>query len=394
MTAAEARERKSELGHLNAFISLTSESGDGPAVAVKDNIHVRGTVTTGGGGILPAIVDADDAAVISAIRAAGCHVIGKTNLTEWAMGPTIENPTWGAVLNVRDESRVPGGSSSGSAVAVAAGLCDWAIGTDSGGSIRVPASLCGVVGFKPTTGIVSTEGVIPVSTTFDTVGPLARDVPTVTGAFAAMTGGRRPLPSSRDLRCFRVAIPAGWVADLDTETARVWATVSADFPEISFPTIDELSSRWNPIGLAEVGSVHRQWINEYADTYSEAVLRRMQAGCEILAVDYIAAHTDVARLRGEAETALHEVDALIVPTTPRVAPRIGAPDLLGLTRFVRPFNVTGQPAVSIPAPVEGLPVGIQLVGKLGDDRLLLEIAAALEESMRAAAAFANGASGL
>jgi Asp-tRNA(Asn)/Glu-tRNA(Gln) amidotransferase A subunit family amidase len=145
VNTAAARRRIEELEHLNAFISLTEEEGEGPVVAVKDLVDVRATVTTAGGTILPRLPAAADAPIVSAVRAQGCSVVGKTNLHEFAFGVTSANPHFGRCLHPRDPGRVPGGSSGGSAAAVAAGMCDWSIGTDTGGSVRIPASLCGVV---------------------------------------------------------------------------------------------------------------------------------------------------------------------------------------------------------------------------------------------------------
>ncbi|HZU16135.1 MAG TPA: amidase, partial [Candidatus Dormibacteraeota bacterium] len=187
MTPDEARERIRHRSDLNAFISLTDEDGRGPVVAVKDLVDVRGTVTTAGSRLLPQVPADRDAPVIARMRQAGCVVIGKANLHEWAFGLTSENPHYGPVRNPLDPSRVAGGSSGGSAAAVAAGMCDWALGTDTGGSIRVPAALCGVVGFKPTLGTVDTEGVVPLSRTLDTLGPLAPDVRSAASALEAMS---------------------------------------------------------------------------------------------------------------------------------------------------------------------------------------------------------------
>src|SRR6266480_7217854 len=176
MRLDDARARIRERSDLNAFISVSDERGDGTVVAVKDLVDVNRMVTTAGGVILPAEPAADDAPVITRIRHAGCVVVGKANLHEFAYGVTSVNPHYGPVRNPRDPSRVAGGSSGGSAVAVATGMCDWAVGSDTGGSIRIPASLCGVVGFKPTIGTVDTTGVFPLSRSLDTMGPLAPDV--------------------------------------------------------------------------------------------------------------------------------------------------------------------------------------------------------------------------
>src|SRR5712692_10128263 len=188
MTLEEARERARRAAHLNAFLCFTDEHGPGPAVAVKDLIDVRGVPTTGGGVILPRVPAAADAPVITRIRAGGCGVVGKTNLHEWAYGASSRNPHYGDVLNPGLPGRSAGGSSSGSAAAVAAGLCDWAIGTDTAGSVRIPASLCGIVGFRPTYGSIPTGNVIPLARSLDTVGALAPSVEAAADAVALMAG--------------------------------------------------------------------------------------------------------------------------------------------------------------------------------------------------------------
>src|SRR5439155_7521597 len=231
MDLEAARARIRERPELNAFISITADSGSGTVVAVKDLIDVKGMVTLAGGMILPREPAAEDAPVVARIRRAGCRIVGKTNLHEFAYGVTSVNPHYGAVLNPRDPTRVAGGSSGGSAVAVAAGMCDWAIGTDTGGSIRIPASLCGVVGFKPKLGTIATEGVFPLSKSLDTVGPMASDVASVARAFGQMSAGSdQALETPRP----RLAVPKGWVRDLDETTGWAWRRVSAGLPEGDF----------------------------------------------------------------------------------------------------------------------------------------------------------------
>src|SRR4030081_3487665 len=176
MELGAARKRILERADLNAFISVSSEEGQGTVVAVKDLIDVAGMVTTGGGVILPREPAAEDAPVVKRLRREGCVMVGKTNLHEFAYGVTSVNPHYGAVRNPHDPRMVAGGSSGGSAVAVATAMCNWAIGTDTGGSIRIPASLCGVVGFKPALGSIETAGVIPLSRSLDPLGPIATDV--------------------------------------------------------------------------------------------------------------------------------------------------------------------------------------------------------------------------
>jgi aspartyl-tRNA(Asn)/glutamyl-tRNA(Gln) amidotransferase subunit A len=379
----EAR-RKIEQGRsLNAFISLTEETGDGPVVAVKDLVDVRGTVTTAGSVLLPSEPAEVDAVLVGELRRHGCVMVGKTNLHEWAFGITTNNPHYGPARNPADPERVSGGSSGGSAVAVVAGMCDWAVGSDTGGSIRIPAGFCGCVGFKPTLGMVSTEGVFPLSRSLDTVGPLAPDVRTAAEALEMMAGLSGIAPGELG-GGYRLATPAGWFDDLDEETARAWARVAAELPAIAFPTWKELGEPGSVILYAEAAQLHRERVEQHPDKFGADVLANLQRGLELKAIDYLQALEDRERLSEEVEEAMSGVDAILVPATPRVAPRIDSSEGVRpvATRFTRPFNVTGQPVVTLPAPVDGLPVGIQVIGRFGEDALVAEIAAWLEESWK------------
>ena len=376
---AQARDQIRRLAHLHAFISLTEEEGDGPVVAVKDIVDVRGTVTTAGS-LVPQISASSDAEVIERARESGCVVVGKTNMHEWAFGTTSVNSHHGTVHNPRDPSRIAGGSSGGSAAAVAAGMCAWAIGSDTGGSIRIPAALCGVVGLKPTFGTVSTRGVLPLSRSLDTLGPLAPDVLSAARALEMMTGRtglvpQHPVPAGQ----FRLAVPAGWAVNLDRETQTVWERVATGLPEIVLPDRDRMQRVCLAIMYAEVAAFHRVRMEEHPERYSADILARLQDTLKVSGAEYIEALEDRERICVEVEEALQDVDALLVPGTACVAPLIGQADVAEpLARFSRPFNVTGQPAIAIPAPTNGLPIGIQVVGKRGEDAHLIEVAWSLE----------------
>jgi len=380
VNAEESRARIREREDLNAFISLTDEQGPGPAVGVKDLVNVRGTVTTGGGIILPAEASPDDAPVVKRMREAGCVMVGKTNLHEWAFGVTSANPHYGPVRNPHDLSRVPGGSSGGSAAAVAAGLVDWAVGSDTGGSIRIPASLCGCVGFKPTLGTIDTEGVIPLSRGLDTLGPLAPDVRSAALALEQMSELTGLLPwAARPLDSFRVATPAGWLAGLDEPTTTAWKLVSGSIPEIAAPDLERAGAAGLTILLVEAAAFHRRWLEEHPDKYGADVLRLLRLGLQTSRSAYVDALAEQSRLRVEMEAAMADLDALILPTTRIVAPPIGSEyDRADLTALTRPFNSTGQPVVVVPAPVGGLPVGIQVVGHFGQEAALVAVALAVE----------------
>jgi aspartyl-tRNA(Asn)/glutamyl-tRNA(Gln) amidotransferase subunit A len=379
----DARRRIEERSDLNAFISLTGESGDGPVVAVKDLVDVRGTVTTAGAVLLPDVPAEADAPLIGEIRRHGCVVVGKTNLHEWAFGITNNNPHHGAARNPHDPARIPGGSSGGSAVAVVAGMCDWAVGSDTGGSIRIPAGLCGCVGFKPTLGMISTEGVFPLSRSLDTIGSLAPDVVSAARAVEMMSGLSAIVPE-RLRGGYELAIPRGWFDDLDEQTRAAWKQVTAGLEEIEFPSFAELGKPGISILNAEAAQLHRERVEDHPDKFGKDVLANLKRGMEVLATDYLQALEDRERLSDQVEDAMIGLDALLVPATPRVAPFIAESDEVRplLTRFTRPFNVTGQPIVTVPAPVKGLPVGIQVIGHFGDDARVTEIAAWLERSWK------------
>lgn len=380
MLIEEARRRISEQAHLHAFISVSTEVGEGTIVAVKDLVDVRGMVTTAGAILLPDEPAAADAPVIGRLREHGAVIVGKANLHEFAYGVTSVNPHYGAVLNPHDPSRVAGGSSGGSAVAVAAGMCDWAIGSDTGGSIRIPAALCGVVGFKPELGSIDTTGVIPLSPSLDTLGPMGPDVATVTRAFGEMGGGPMPAPSSG--RKPRLAIPTGWIRDLDPDVGRAWTLVSRGIPEIEFVDHGSLFRDGLTILLVEAAAYHRRWATEHPEKYGADVLELIRRGFDVPDAGYRKVLDSAAEVRSTARHAMAEIDALILPATAIVAPPLtsGLEVREPLTRYSRPFNMTGQPVVALPAPVSGLPVGIQVVGR--DNAGALAAAAWLESEWR------------
>jgi aspartyl-tRNA(Asn)/glutamyl-tRNA(Gln) amidotransferase subunit A len=364
----EARRRIEERSELHAFISVSAEPGEGVVVAVKDLVDVAGMVTTAGGVILPNIPAREDAPVIRRIREEGCLVVGKTNLHEFAFGVTSANPHYGTVRNPHDTSRVAGGSSGGSAVAVAAGMCDWAVGSDTGGSIRIPASLCGVAGFKPALGSIDTSGVVPLSWSLDTLGPLAPDVAATARAYSMMSGD--PVDLDR-LEKPRIALPAGWVTDLDQATEAAWRLVSAGWPEIEFVDRDRLFQVGLTILLVEAATYHREWASESPEKYGADVIGHIRRGLAIAGVDYVQAMRERSRLQERAALAMERVEALLLPATAIVAPPVDSGNEVRepLSRFTRPFNTTGQPVAVVPAPSAGLPVGMQVVGRTNEGAL-------------------------
>jgi Asp-tRNA(Asn)/Glu-tRNA(Gln) amidotransferase A subunit family amidase len=383
MQMDEARRRIRERSDLHAFITLSDEEGDGPVVAVKDLLDVKGMPTTAGGVILPKAPAVRDAPLISRLRERGCAIVGKANLHEFAYGVTSINPHYGDVLNPHDPSRVAGGSSGGSAVAVAAGMCDWAVGTDTGGSIRIPAALCGIVGFKPRFGTIATEGVFPLSRSLDTLGPMAPDVASAARAFALMLGRSDDVVG--DVRAPRLAVPRGWVRDLDDTVATAWRSVSEGLPEIDFVEHRPLFTTGLTILMVEAVDVHGRWAQEQPQSYGADVLTHIRRGMEISRRDYDAAIASLAALRAAAENAMRDIDALVLPATAIVAPPVTSGNEVRepLARFTRPFNTTGQPVVCLPAPSAGLPVGVQVVGRTNEGALAA--AAWLERKWRSVA---------
>lgn len=379
-----AREHARTHDCFHAFISFTAEREGERSLAVKDLVDVAGMSTTGGAlrqNLRPATADA---AIVARLRESGYGVIGKTNLHEWALGPTSGNPHFGAVANPVDPSRVAGGSSGGSAAAVAAGLCDLAIGTDTGGSIRIPSALCGIAGLRPTFGRVSLDGVIPLAQSFDTVGPMAADTEALAKAMEIISREKAaPVP---DFRSLRLAAPHTWIRELDETVAETWRLVGAGLPDVDdLPELERFIGPGLTILYTEAASNHEQQLRERPQTLGDDVRELMQRGLATSATEYHQAKLEVVRLRAAVDAAIGELDALVLPTTACIAPPIGADAIEirdSLTCFTRPFGMTGHPVVSLPGPTAGLPVGIQLVGRHGQDAKLLAVARSLEAAWR------------
>ena len=388
LTPAQARDRIRSRADLNAFISLTEEEGRGPVVAVKDLVDVKGAVTTGGGTILLSTAATEDAPVIRRMREFGCVVVGKTNLHEWAYGVTSDNPHYGPVRNPHDPRRVAGGSSGGSAVAVAEGMCDWALGSDTGGSIRIPAAFCGVVGFKPTIGAVETEGVIPLSRSLDTLGPLAPDVRSAARALEMMSSLAGLVPADpRPLTELQVAAAQDWAGELAPELKPAWDEATRGLPEVDLGRPLDVAGPGLTILLVEAAAFHSRWVVEHPDRYGSDVLKLLRQGQAVSRHDYSEALFKQARLRVAVEEALDGWDAVLVPATRVGPPLIGeAYARADVTMFTRPFNTTGHPVIALPAPSTGMPVGVQVVGHFGQEGRLVEAALALESAWKGATA--------
>jgi len=400
---------------LNAFLTVTAETARAQArildaelaqgkyrgylhgipIAHKDIIDTKGIRTTAGTKIFADRVPQEDADVVTRLTQAGCVLIGKTNLHELCYGITSTNPHYGAVRNPWDTDRIPGGSSGGSAAAVAAGLIFAGTGTDTGGSIRIPASMCGVVGFKPTYDRVSRAGVGPLGFTLDHVGPLARTVRDAATCFNVMAGRHRA--PGRTLSGVRIGIPKTFFFDLvDAEVlssvrdASECATRNgAELIDLAVPDIEAINAVGRLVLLAETATVWRRYLNRSQD-FGLDVLAGIEQGSLIPAADYLDAQRLRRVLAKEFEKVWEKVDILLTPATPTTAPRIGELNIeidgvredvrLASTRLVRPFNVLGWPALAMPCgkSAAGLPIGLQLVAAAGKDDDLLAIAEALE----------------
>ena len=316
------------------------------------------------------------------LEAAGYVTVGKTNLHEFAYGITSENPHFGDVRNPLDPARIPGGSSGGSAAALAAGLCDAALGTDSAGSIRIPAACCGLVGFKPTHGLVSMDGVFPLAPTFDTAGPMARDV---AGCIAMMQALEPGFPSDRFESLEDVRVAVAWLEDADAGVrARVERAASA-FPRrrtIAFPRPRDVS----PAFMREVADVHRDLFGEHRDLYGDNVRAKVERCLRVSDAEYEASVRAREEYREQASEALAGYSVLLVPTIGTVAPPRGTPEpelREPVLRFTRPFNALGWPALALPCgPAErGLPASVSLVAPSGQDAFVLSIGAAVEQAL-------------
>ena len=386
----------------------------GVPVSVKDIIRVRGTRTTAASKVLlEEDLDQSDAVVVRHLRAAGAILFGKTNLHEFATGDPDPAGPFGLVQNPRLIGYHPGSSSSGAGAAAAAGLGIIAIGTDTGGSVRIPAYLCGVSGLKPTTGRIDLEGIIPLSWTLDTVGPLARRVRDVGAAWAACAGRKsgslKPMDSAsakfqenldRPVRGWRLGIPASGffrplqpaVSEAFEGTLKVLKDLGCQLRDFDPPGIGEMPDLTMVITQAE-GSAYHERYRHRDHLYHTAFRDRVFPGREIKAMDYLAARRRQLELQEEWEKAAFGLDALVMPSGPAVAPPHGADKLeiqgqsfpirALLSRFTRPASLLGWPALSLPNGMskEGLPTGVQLVGPPDSEERLLILGHRLEEAL-------------
>ncbi len=369
----------------------------GVPVVVKDLIDVSGVPTEAGSQILAGSVAAADAVVIARLKDAGAIILAKANTHEFAYGaltPPTRNP-W-------DLDRMPGGSSGGSAAAVAAGEAFAALGTDTAGSVREPAALCGIVGLKPTYGRVSCQGVVPLAWSLDTVGPMTRTVEDCAllysvlsrtderGAGPSTEASRHPGSSGSGLAQLRVAVASELMQPLESAVARTLEDLLAALSDagatvelVSIGDPDELTATLFVILLAESASYHRPWLESCPERYGSDVLAYLEMAADLTAVDYVDAQRLRVIQRSRIDAVLARADVLLAPSQQVVAPRVDtdavvfptgetAPRDLTLIRPLAPFSLTGHPALTVPLRLgeQGLPIGVQLVGApFGDERL-------------------------
>ena len=371
----------------------------GIPVALKDLVDTAGIATTGGSGFLRERVPEADATVYRKLQEAGAVMPGKLNLHEFAFGTTSRNPHFGAVRNPWDEERSPGGSSGGSGASVAVGSSLAALGSDTGGSIRIPASLCGVVGLMGTYGRVSRAGVLPLSWTLDHVGPLAKTVEDAALVLNAIAGhdpadpgsAARPVDDAtaklgEEIAGLRIGLPREMLWDgLDDEVAEA-CTVAVDVLRGLGAVVEEVdlplqTGRGRGLTIiAEAAAYHEKWLRERRDEYGD-ILPRIEAGLTVSAVDYINDQRLRRKFIAETRAVLEQVDVLVSPTCSRTAPLIEDGDPTAeLARLTAPYDVTGIPAISVPCGFDGkgLPIGLMIGGRHWDEATVCQVAGAYE----------------
>ena len=413
---------------LNSFITVTSDAAlreateadreiasgqsrgplHGVPIAVKDLCDTRGTLTTAGSGVFSDRVPDDDAEVVRRLRRGGAVSLGKLNMHEFAYGGTSHVTHYGPPRNPWDPDRITGGSSGGSAAAVAAGLCFGAIGTDTGGSIREPASLCGIVGIKATHGLVSTRGIVPLSWSLDHAGPMTRtvtDAAVMLDVLAGYDAGdavsvERPsehyaLAAGQDVRHVRVGIPREpFFLDLDSEVADIMrdaialigsAVASVSDVALPFTNAEELRAISGRVLQAEAYAYHHELLVSHGDRYDPDTRGRAERGAAITVPEYIEASRALVLLRRQVLRTFADVDVLVTPTVPRAAPRFDELEDAGigmaLLRNTSPFNAYGLPTITVPVgtTASGLPVGVQITAAPFAEAAMISLAARVEQ---------------
>ena len=386
----------------------------GVPIAIKDNVAVRGARTTAGSKILADWTPDFDATVVERLRRAGAIFIGKTNMHEFAWGGTSANPHYGAVRNPWNVDRFPAGSSGGSGVAVAARTCWGAVGTDTGGSIRLPAAINGVVGIRPTYGRVSNHGIVPLAWSMDTAGPMARSIEDCALMFGVMAGHdpKDASTSSRatadylaglehGVRGLRIGIVPGYffhhlqrpVHDAVTAALTTFVELGAQVVDVDIHNIHGNISAQLTIESAEPSSYHQRWLRERPQDYGDDVRTLLEVGELLLATHYIQAQRYRTLLRNEFIAAFAKVDVFVCPTLPFTATRLGATQveieagveedmLSAIMQFTGVASLTGLPALSVPCGFDGdgLPIGMQIIGRPFDEATLFRAGHAFQSA--------------
>ena len=404
---------------LNAFITVINPdqnalppSGSMPLygipIAVKDLYYTKGIRTTGGSKFFADHIPTEDAFVVQKIKRAGGQIIGKTNTHEIALGVTNNNPHFGACKNPWDITRTPGGSSGGSAVAVATGMAMAALGTDTGGSIRIPAALCGVVGLKPTYGRVSLRGIMPLSWNLDHAGPITRKVEDAALLLQVMGGYDEKDPVSvktlpgdysshlRDsMKERKAALAIGDFIEETTdaeilnairEAARILEEQGVTITELNVDFLKEAAQANTVMIQADGAAFHRERLKEHPDWFGTDVRQRLETGAAFTSSEYVLARRTQAEARRRCEILFDEYDILLLPTTPIPAPFLEGENAIErarqLTRFTAPFNLTGLPALSVPCGLtkEGLPIGLQIVSRPWNESGVLRAGYAFQQA--------------
>jgi aspartyl-tRNA(Asn)/glutamyl-tRNA(Gln) amidotransferase subunit A len=403
----QARQAEQELRRDSIPVSKPLGSLHGVPITLKDLYETRGVRTTAGSKFFAEYTPETDAEVVEKLFRAGTILLGKTNMHEIALGLTTVNPHYGACRNPWALERVPGGSSGGSGAALAAGLCLGSLGSDTGGSIRVPASLCGIVGLKPTYGRVSLRGVIPLSWNLDHPGPMARRVQDVAMLLQAIAGYDPGDPSSIDVpvgdylahimdgvKGWPVALMEDEYLDkTDSEilqavqdAAQVFARLGAKVTPTVFPGAYQAAFANGQMVISDAAAFHRQRLHDQPENFGDDVRQRLQAGAELPLSDYILARRTQSLMRRQFDNFFRDFDILLMPTTAVPAPPIEGPDAIEqarlLTRYTAPFNLTGLPAISLPCGFTstGLPIGLQIVAPAWGEANLLRAAYAYEQA--------------
>jgi aspartyl-tRNA(Asn)/glutamyl-tRNA(Gln) amidotransferase subunit A len=364
------------------FLARPDAVRSGIPLAVKDLFDTAGLVTTYGSSLFVDHVPTETAEAVARLEAAGYANVGKTNLHEFAYGVSSQNPHFGTVPNPRAPGRLAGGSSGGSAAALAAGLADAALGSDSGGSIRIPAAWCGIVGFKPSFGLVPLDGCFPLAPSFDHAGPMARSVADCEAMLLALMPEHEP---THVASLEEVKVGVAWLDEADPLVRERVEAAAALFPHrraLDLPHPDGIDA----VFMREVADVHRGLFPEQADSYGENVRTKLERCLEVGDAEFEAGVRLRTAYRSRMEEALADLDLLITPTVPLVAPPSESSELEirpFATRFTFPINVVGWPALALPCgrAEDGLPASVQLTAPPGSDALVLAAGAELERAM-------------